>query len=60
LNFIGTPGFTYLIEATADLKPPVTWAILGTNAADTLTGSFSFTDQSATNYSSRFYRTSIP
>jgi hypothetical protein len=59
LDFTGVPGFCYLIEATAELDPPITWTILSTNKAAT-NGLFRFTDMDAMNYSNRFYQTIIP
>ncbi len=59
LNFTGTPGYVYLIQSATNLTPPITWTILGTNAANT-NGVFSFTDVNAVNYQERFYRTAIP
>jgi autotransporter-associated beta strand protein len=56
LNFSGTPGYVYLIEAAPDLTPPISWTTLDTNAADT-NGDFEFIDTDATNYSGRYYRT---
>ena len=56
MNFAGEPGYTYYIQATSCLSPPATWTTLSTNMAD-INGLFNFTDQSATNYSDRYYRT---
>jgi len=56
MNFTGTPGYVYMIEAATNLTPPITWTILSTNAADT-NGVFSFTDLGAPNYSGRYYQT---
>lgn len=56
LNFSGTPGYVYWIEAATNLNPPVTWTAISTNAADT-NGLFNFTDLTATNFSVRYYRT---
>jgi hypothetical protein len=58
ITFVGIPGRTYVIEATANLAAPV-WVAIGTNAAGT-NGLFTFTDLDATNYPSRFYRTAMP
>jgi autotransporter-associated beta strand protein len=55
LNFTGTPGGIYLIEATTNLTPPITWTILHTNTADT-NGVFCFIDHCATNYTGRYYQ----
>jgi hypothetical protein len=59
LDFAGVPGFCHLIEATAELEPPIIWTVLSTNKAGT-NGLFHFTDRDATNYSNRFYQTVIP
>jgi autotransporter-associated beta strand protein len=56
LDFAGTPGYVYTIQAAPDLTPPINWTAISTNAADT-NGSFSFIDNDATNYPGRFYRT---
>jgi hypothetical protein len=55
LNFSGTAGGVYLIEAATDLTPPIVWTTLSTNTADT-NGVFSFTDVPVTNYNGRYYR----
>ena len=52
----GGAGVAYKVQATTDLGSGL-WSDLGTINAD-LTGSFTFTDYSATNYPMRFYRTS--
>jgi hypothetical protein len=59
MNFMGTPGYIYLIEAATNLSPGFPWVILSTNNADT-NGAFSFIDQNATNYPGRYYRTATP
>jgi hypothetical protein len=56
LNFSGTPGDSYLIQAANSLSPPIIWTTLSTNIAGT-NGTFSFTDVTANNYTSRYYRT---
>jgi GH25 family lysozyme M1 (1,4-beta-N-acetylmuramidase) len=58
LNFTGTPGYVYLIEAAANLTQPITWTILSTNAADA-NGLFNFIDVNAASYPDRYYRTAI-
>ncbi len=58
LNFMGTPGGVYLIEAATNLSQPIVWTTVGTNTADT-NGVFSFTDINATNFGDRYYRTAI-
>ena len=52
----GIPGYTYLIQASSNLS---TWDVIGTNVAAT-NGLIIFDDLSATNYTSRFYRTAQP
>ena len=52
----GASGQTYKIQATTDLGSG-SWTDLGTVNADS-SGTFTFTDYSATNYPARFYRTS--
>jgi autotransporter-associated beta strand protein len=56
MNFAGEPGYTYYIQASASLDASADWITLSTNVAD-INGLFNFTDQSATNYSDRYYRT---
>jgi autotransporter-associated beta strand protein len=56
MNFIGVPGYTYLIEAATNLNSPITWTTLGSNTAD-INGAFSFSDSTASNYNGRYYRT---
>jgi hypothetical protein len=58
LNFTGTPGYVYLIEAATNLNPPIRWTILSTNAA-AADGVFSLTDTNAVNYTGRYYRTAV-
>jgi hypothetical protein len=55
----GTPGATYLLQATTNLCIASAWTTIGTNVADT-NGLFTFMDADATNYSCRFYRASTP
>jgi autotransporter-associated beta strand protein len=56
MDFSGTPGYVYTIEAATDLTQPINWTALSTNAADT-NGMFSFIDTNVTNFSGRFYQT---
>ena len=59
MNFMGVPGYIYLIQAATNLNPPVTWTTLSTNTAD-INGAFSFSDSSgSSNYNARFYRTEV-
>jgi hypothetical protein len=54
LDCVGAPGGNYIILATTNLAPGITWTTLSTNTADT-NGLFRYVDSDATNYSSRFY-----
>ncbi len=51
----GTPGATYLIQATTNLGNASSWVTIGTNVAGA-NGLFTYIDNDATNYPSRFYR----
>lgn len=55
LSFVGVANYTYLVEATLDLTPPVVWTPVSTNTAD-INGLWQFTDTQATNYTQQFYR----
>jgi len=52
----GIPGNSYLLQASSDLSA---WSNILINSADVY-GVITFTDLTATNYSSRFYRTAAP
>jgi hypothetical protein len=54
----GTPGQVYHLQATGDLGAPA-WNNILTNTANGL-GVVEFSDLSATNHMSRFYRISTP
>ena len=56
LSFTGTPGATYILEATTNLVPPVMWTSLNTNTTDT-NGVFLYDDTGSTNFPMRFYQT---
>ena len=56
LNFVGVADYTYQVDATTNLKPPVVWTTVSTNTADIIDGTWQFTDTQATNYPNRFYR----
>ena len=58
LTCAGVSGQPYLVQATFDLASPV-WTTLSTTNAGA-DGLFWFIDLDATNYPSRFYRTSTP
>ena len=49
------PGRQHIIEATTNLAPPVQWIGLATNSA-LGNGSLIFSDLTATNFNTRFYR----
>jgi len=51
-NATGTPGQTYVLQASTDM---VHWTAISTNVADA-NGVLSFTDPNAKNYPSRYYR----
>ncbi len=55
VNCSGTPGATYVIQATTSLGNGSSWVTIGTCVAGT-NGLFSFIDSDASNYPSRFYR----
>jgi hypothetical protein len=55
LNLAGSPGYTYILEATTNLFPPGSWQPIATNTLGT-DGALPFTDPSATNYPQQFYR----
>jgi hypothetical protein len=57
LNATGFPGYTWLLQTTTNLAPPVVWQTIGTNAA-AANGSWQFTDAHATN-SAGFYRAAL-
>ncbi len=59
IGFAGIPGRSYLIQATTNLVPPITWTTLSTNVAGT-NGLFQYIDLDATNFNARFYRTAQP
>lgn len=53
LFFLGSANSTNIIQATANLAPPVAWQNISTNVADG-TGAWQFTDTSQ--FSAQFYR----
>jgi len=55
LSFAGVANYTYQVEATTNLTPPVVWVPVSTNTAD-INGLWQFTDTQATNYLQQFYR----
>ena len=44
LSFVGVPNYTYQVDATMDLAPPVVWTAVSTNTADIINGRGRFTD----------------
>jgi len=54
LNLAGSPGYTYVLEATTNLFP-ANWLPIATNTLGT-NGTLPFTDPSATNFPFQFYR----
>ena len=55
----GLPNTSYNIEATQNLAPPASWAVIGSTLSDAQ-GHLQFTDVNATNYPIRFYRFVLP
>ncbi|HEV2694633.1 MAG TPA: immunoglobulin domain-containing protein, partial [Verrucomicrobiae bacterium] len=55
LNLLGTPGYTYVLEALTNLSSPGGWLPVATNVLGT-NGVWQFTDSQATNYLQQFYR----
>lgn len=55
LRFFGTPGTTYLVQATTTLGNASSWVTIGTSVAAG-NGFLSYIDNDVTNYPSRFYR----
>ena len=55
LNLSGSPGYTYILEATTNLLSSGNWLPLATNTLGT-NGVWSFTDSTATNFPFQFYR----
>ena len=51
----GGPGVSYAIQATSSLADVSSWTKIGVAIADS-SGNFTFVDNDAPNYSSRFYR----
>ncbi len=57
IDFAGTLGATYYVQATSDLSPPILWQDVSTNVASVATGQWSYT-QSTTALPRRFFRAS--
>ncbi len=56
ITFAGIPGYTYFIQANTNLAT-ATWTTIATNIAGA-NGLFTYSDLEATNYTSRYYRSS--
>ncbi|MEI9960603.1 MAG: protease pro-enzyme activation domain-containing protein [Limisphaerales bacterium] len=54
LNLNGASGFTYVLETTTNLFPPIDWQPVVTNTLNT--NVWEFNDAQATNFLQRFYR----
>jgi hypothetical protein len=59
LQGFGLAGQSYVLLAANSLDAPITWTSVSTNLADS-DGYFLCTDESATNFSQRFYRVTTP
>jgi len=55
LNLTGSPGYSYILQATTNLFPPGNWQPISTNTLGS-NGTLPFTDTSATNFPQQFYR----
>ena len=55
LTGTGISGYSYVVQFTTNLTPPVLWQNIGTNVASN--GQWQFVDTNATNYPAGFYRT---
>ena len=55
LSFVGTPGYSYVLEVTSDLSSPTNWLPVATNKLG-VDGVWQFSDTQATNFQQRFYR----
>jgi uncharacterized delta-60 repeat protein len=58
LSLVGTPGSSYILEATTNLLPPIQWVPILTNAADS-NGVWQFTDTNLSN-AQLYYRVTTP
>jgi hypothetical protein len=59
LQFTGTPGSNYVLEAASQLTPPIVWQAVATNPA-AANGTGTFTDTNIQSGATRFYRLSLP
>jgi uncharacterized repeat protein (TIGR03803 family) len=60
VNCAGYPGCTYLTQVATNLTPPVIWQTVSTNVADTMYGTWQFTDTNVDSSPMRFYRLATP
>ena len=58
LNLLGTPGSSYVLEATTNLSARAEWHPVATNTLNT-NGTWLFLDYMATNYPQQFYRLEV-
>jgi len=58
ITFSGTPGATYVVQASTNLASPTAWQTISTNAADS-NGRWTFSE-STTNYRQRYFRSAKP
>ena len=59
LGGTGAVNQAYVLLASSNLVPPVVWAAVATNTADS-NGAFTFTELGSTNYRQRFYEILMP
>jgi hypothetical protein len=59
ISMAGTPGFSYVIEETTNLTPPIIWRPVLTNVASS-NGTCSFADTKGFAYPAAFYQVTAP
>ncbi len=59
LQMTGTPGFSYVLQMTSNLMPPVNWQSVLTNPTCS-NGLWSFIDTNTQLCPAKFYRTTVP
>jgi hypothetical protein len=59
IQWNGAPGTNYVLQAAANLSPPIAWLPISTNAANA-NGNCSFVDTNVLPNSERFYRVLLP
>jgi hypothetical protein len=59
VRFQGNPGGSYLVQATSNLQPPVTWENVSTNTAGKWDGMWIYSED-MTRYQMRFFRAVNP